>query len=314
MKKIFLNIILCAMAIVMVSCGGTKSDSEERESASQIRYHDSVAVACNNFDFAKAYLYAEKCDAKDEVIKKEGAYVLENQGESGLVRISMIINEHNAHWLYLDLMKIAIAMGDESLATKLYNMSDDCDVEAIDYAITADMEGLVNTFVSKKPYYADKQNVIEYLKKKGTYEKIVKSIRLAEFAKKKKEVLDQLNYLESRLPKMPKLGYQRADMWYGSVEENIEEYNKVSKSLNDYCFKMYSELKEKEHEFISTRDIAALCKIIKSRVKPRLELEDFDCYACYKRLHSRSNCGGSAYHYIKVSINNEDVIKARKML
>ena len=25
MKKIFLNIILCAMAIVMVSCGGTKS-------------------------------------------------------------------------------------------------------------------------------------------------------------------------------------------------------------------------------------------------------------------------------------------------
>lgn len=49
--------------------------------------------------------------------------MLENQGESGLVRISMIINEHNAHWLYLDLMKMAIAMGDESLATKLYNMS-----------------------------------------------------------------------------------------------------------------------------------------------------------------------------------------------
>lgn len=36
MKKIFLIIILCAMAIAMVSCGGTKSDSEERESASQI--------------------------------------------------------------------------------------------------------------------------------------------------------------------------------------------------------------------------------------------------------------------------------------
>ena len=167
MKKIYQIIMLCAMAIAMVSCGGTKSDSEERES-----YHDSVAVACNNFDFAKAYLYAEKCDAKDEVIKKEGAYVLEQQGESGLVRISMIVNEHNAPWLYLDMLKMAISMGQESLATRLYKMSDACDEQAMDYAVTADMEGLVKTFVSKNSNFIDKQNVIEYLKEKGTYDRV----------------------------------------------------------------------------------------------------------------------------------------------
>lgn len=259
-------VILCAIVIVLVSCGGGKEKSD-----SYINYHDSVTVACENIDFVKAYMYAEKCGAIDEVIKKEGAYVLENQGESGLVRISMIVNEHNAPWLYLDMLKMAISKGDESLATKLYKMSDACDEQAMDYAVTADMEGLVNTFISKNSNFIDKQNVIEYLKEKGTYEKLYFPIekqrqeekKRAEAEAKAKKIAalnKEIDDLSSRkFPSRPALGIVKSEGLYGKIPHEYENYRDRVDEFNAECRKLLAKM-IKEKNLPCAKKVVAMVK------------------------------------------------------
>lgn len=265
MNKIYHIITLCAIVITLASCGGGKGKSE-----SKTNYHDSVAVACNNFDFAKAYLYAEKCDAKDEVIKKEGAYVLEQQGESGLVRISMIVNEHNAPWLYLDMLKMAISMGKESLATRLYKMSDACDEQAMDYAVTADMEGLVNTFISKNSNFIDKQNVIEYLKEKGTYDKFFtvidkqrqeekKRAEAEEKAKKIAALNKEIDNLASQVfPSRPALGIVKSD-YHGEIPSGYTYYRNRVDEFNAECRKLLAKM-IKEKNLPCAKKVVAMAK------------------------------------------------------
>lgn len=109
MKKFFLFCTLC-IALVF-GCDRINRSSFES--------------ALNNNDFEAAYKYAGDYEAtKKVVIKKEAKYVLENQGEDGLARIKMIVNEHNAPWVYLDVLEMAVAMGDKDLAFKIYNMTD----------------------------------------------------------------------------------------------------------------------------------------------------------------------------------------------
>lgn len=232
MKKIYQIIMLCVMSVELGSCGGFNSNSTE------INYHDSVAVACNNFDFPKAYFYAGKCGAEDEVIKKEGAYVLEQQGESGLVRISMIVNEHKAQWLYLDLMKMAISMGNETLATKIFKMSDDCDDQCIDYAITADMEGLINLFINKKDKYIDEENVAEYLKDKGTYDEKYKAIAKKRIEEINRNLKERETYLlKTNLPPIVSaINIVRKGSY--DIQEKCEKYNDTVNKYNKKCLEL----------------------------------------------------------------------------
>lgn len=220
MKKIYQIIMLCAIAVALVSCDSIKKS----------RLNDAL----ENNDFVKAYQYAKALEESNqgedflsEVIKKEAQYVLDNQGEAGLVRISMIVNEHNASWVYLDVLKMAISMGDESIATKLYKMSDACDEEAMDYAITADMEELVNTFISKNLDFIDKQNVIEYLKEKGTYDKL--------YLSKLSKEIDAL--ASQAFPTRPALGITKSDH-YGQIMTEYTSYRSSVEKFNAECRKL----------------------------------------------------------------------------
>ena len=58
-------------------------------------------------------------DAVNYVVLQEATSVLESQRIEGLSKISFIVKEHNASWLYRDLIDIAIALGDGDLESQL---------------------------------------------------------------------------------------------------------------------------------------------------------------------------------------------------
>lgn len=240
MKKIYQIIMLCAMGIILASCGGNGSSTNTTSNYEE--YKDSMNIALENRDFVKAYRFASKCDMTKAVVSKEAAYVLEEQGEAGLVRIAMIVNEHKAPELYLDLLKMAISISNEQLATKLYQMSDTCDVQTVDYAVTADMEGLVKVFLIKNPKFIEKQNVIDYFKEKGTYENVHASIQKKQNEEKKKIILTELEKLykdimswKSRVPSHVKPG-----VYYNAgtpipQQSQVEDYSCFVRKLNEDC-------------------------------------------------------------------------------
>lgn len=246
MEKKYKMFLLCATAIVaFVSCGKRTEDTS--------KYEDSVYIACENRDFVKAYMYAKKIGDTKPVVKKEAQYVLETQGESGLVRISMIVNEHNASWVYQDILNMAISMGNEELATKIYKMSDVCDEHSVDYAVTANMEGLVSVFISKNPEYIEKQNVKDYLKEKGTYENLKEIAQSKLLEKKIKDFREKLESILSSVhgTKPPKglqhwrLGDKILDNEYDdSYQDYINYYNssqKANTQLDDLLTKAMRE-------------------------------------------------------------------------
>ena len=61
-------------------------------------------------------------EAKKYVVFHEAMYVLEENGENGLLRIAGIIKEHNAKWLYRELIDVARKTSNKDLEEKLIEM------------------------------------------------------------------------------------------------------------------------------------------------------------------------------------------------
>ena len=62
-------------------------------------------------------------EAKHYVVLQEATYILESQGLEGLVKIAMVVKEHNAQWVYADLIDIAVAMGNDELEYRLQKLA-----------------------------------------------------------------------------------------------------------------------------------------------------------------------------------------------
>lgn len=77
--------------------------------------------------YSKEKQQAEKLqlyeDAVNYVILQEATSVLESQGLEGMPKIAFIVKEHNADWLYKDLVDIAEAMGNEDLVIRLNKLA-----------------------------------------------------------------------------------------------------------------------------------------------------------------------------------------------
>ena len=144
MKKIYQIIMLCAMGIALASCGGGSTTENYKE-------------ACEQHEFQKAYSFVNELkkemqeyqnengyeiknnwgdetakynnlknnykEAEHYVVLQEAAYILESQGLDGLVKISMVVKEHDAQWVYADLIDIAVAMGNEELENRLQKLA-----------------------------------------------------------------------------------------------------------------------------------------------------------------------------------------------
>lgn len=85
---------------------------------------------CEKGEFQKAYESCKKLERytrteEDEkyIIIHEATSVLESQGVEGLPKIAFIVKEHNADWLYKDLVDIAEAMGNEDLVIRLKKLA-----------------------------------------------------------------------------------------------------------------------------------------------------------------------------------------------
>lgn len=161
MKKIYQIIMICAMGIALVSCGGGRKSDSKKVSAADYR------AACEQGDFLKAYSIVDEIklkmqeyensyakdineglsrgsyavsweqeraakftnlkqnfeDAEHYVVLQECTYILESLGFEGLVKIAMTVKEHKADWVYKDLIDIAVAMDNEALADRLRKLA-----------------------------------------------------------------------------------------------------------------------------------------------------------------------------------------------
>ena len=156
MKKIFLIIILCAISFAIArSCGGGSTTENYTT--------ENYKEACEQHDFQKAYSIVNELkkemqeyenenaheiscgktglafgqdefatyknlkenyeEAEHYVVLQEATYILESQELDGLVKISMVVKEHNAQWVYAELIDIAVAMGNEDLVIRLKKLA-----------------------------------------------------------------------------------------------------------------------------------------------------------------------------------------------
>ena len=156
MKKIYQIIMFCAMGIALASCGSGSTTEKEPEPT-------DYKEACEQHDFQKAYSIVNELkkemqeyenenadqirdgeegwsygqdefatyenlkenyeEAEHYVVLQEATYILESQGLDGLVKISMVVKEHDAQWVYADLIDIAVAMGNEDLVIRLKKLA-----------------------------------------------------------------------------------------------------------------------------------------------------------------------------------------------
>lgn len=147
--------MLCAMAAALVSCEGG--------SIKNVNSYSDYKEACEQHDFQKAYTFVNELkkemqeyeneeaayiayamegntvfqeylakytnletnftDAEHYVVLQEATYILESQGLDGLVKIAMIVKEHNAEWVYEDLIDIAVAMGNDELVDRMKKLA-----------------------------------------------------------------------------------------------------------------------------------------------------------------------------------------------
>lgn len=111
---------------------------DERQAES---YTTEYKEYCEKGEFQEAYeacnkLERYKSTSEDEryIIIHEATSVLESQGVEGLPKIAFIVKEHNADWLYKELVDIAEAMGNDELENRLKKLAgtssdDDSNVE-----------------------------------------------------------------------------------------------------------------------------------------------------------------------------------------
>ena len=64
-------------------------------------------------------------EALHYVVLYESTKLLEDNGVEGLTRIAFIVKEHNAPWVYGDLLDLAKAMGDDVLVERLEKLAED---------------------------------------------------------------------------------------------------------------------------------------------------------------------------------------------
>lgn len=155
MKKIYQIIMLCAMGIALASCGGGSTTENYKEIGGSTT--ENYKEACEQHEFQKAYSFVNELkkemqeyqnqngwaiknnwenetaeynnlknnyeEAEHYVVLQEAAYILESQGLEGLVKISMVVKEHNAQWVYAELIDIAVAMGNEDLVIRLKKLA-----------------------------------------------------------------------------------------------------------------------------------------------------------------------------------------------
>lgn len=158
MKKVFKFIILAIIGSSMLSCGGS---SENKSNNILIEPTDNYKTACEEGDFQKAYKIVAELkttmqdyqnehasligygpgtigaeafatyenlklnyeEAERYVVLQEAISIIENQGIEGLPKIAFMVKEHNAIWVYNDLIDMAVAMGDETLEARLKKLA-----------------------------------------------------------------------------------------------------------------------------------------------------------------------------------------------
>ena len=137
---IALFVLIFGTLTIMDQC---KSCEHEKEMQNYEESRD-YKTPCEKHDFVKAYKAVDKLkqDAQNErfdptaqsnytnnyeealkyVVLQEALYVLEENGEKGLPRIVGIVKEHDANWLYEELIDTYQAIGDDDLVEQLMKM------------------------------------------------------------------------------------------------------------------------------------------------------------------------------------------------
>lgn len=116
MKQILSKKHLCFLVLCLLFTGCTDTDYRK---------------ACEEHDFQKAYnivlnLDENQEEAKRYVILQEAMYVLEQQGEDGIMKISVITKENKAYWLPAELLDFARISENSSLIEKLEKLEENC--------------------------------------------------------------------------------------------------------------------------------------------------------------------------------------------
>lgn len=131
--------------------------------------------------------------------------------------------------------------------------------QSLDYAVTADMEGLVSTFLSKNPSCIDKQNVIDYLKEKGTYNKLYPEIKKKRHEEKTAELNKEIDALASEVfPTRPALGIVKSND-YGKMPSEYTSYRTCVDNFNADCRRLLAET-IKEKNLSCAKKVAAMAK------------------------------------------------------
>lgn len=86
--------------------------------------------ACEQHDFEKAYKIIDKLDDSDKkkalhyTVLQEALYVIEQQGEAGMLRLGVIMKENKAYWLPSELLDIVKQTNDESLIAGIIKLDE----------------------------------------------------------------------------------------------------------------------------------------------------------------------------------------------
>lgn len=155
MKK--LNIVVLCVATVMLAGCGSK-DNTPQETTPEASCNDYKKL-CEQGEFQKAYSIVEKYkadmqkynvahaaaiklgekgisdytrnseaykslrnkyeEAKKYVVLQESIYIIENQSINGITRLMVVAKEHDANWLFKELVDVAVGLGDEDLIERL---------------------------------------------------------------------------------------------------------------------------------------------------------------------------------------------------
>lgn len=128
MKKIFLFLIGSVFCVFVIGCTSSPENDyrkacEEHDFIKAYQIVDDLDKERLNVDDDHYYVALGRADeAKRYVIVQEAMYLLEQGGDANLMRIVGIVKEHEAEWLYDELIDVAQRIGDEELAEKILNM------------------------------------------------------------------------------------------------------------------------------------------------------------------------------------------------
>ncbi|MCQ2244061.1 MAG: hypothetical protein MJZ32_07365 [Bacteroidaceae bacterium] len=139
--KIVVGVIMLILFLIVVNWGSIKDEwndwNKNRDIARVEELKNNYIEACEGKDFEEAYKIInqiktidpwEAPKAEKYVVLHEATHVLETEGVNGLTRISFIAKEHNASWLYNQIMGIAKSINDDNLTlqiVKKWNLWDD---------------------------------------------------------------------------------------------------------------------------------------------------------------------------------------------